>query len=122
MGGMDGLYELQGTLESGSVQSTTKVVLNAEHAIFQGHFPGQPVLPGVCMVQIAIRIASAMRGEALRMREARSVKFLAPVDPRTAPVLEYRTVLTEKERAWHADVQALAGDAVVLKLNAELVP
>ena len=26
--------------------------LNPAHRVFEGHFPGQPVVPGVCMVQM----------------------------------------------------------------------
>ena len=28
------------------------IFLNSAHAIFKGHFPGNPVTPGVCMMQI----------------------------------------------------------------------
>ena len=30
------------------------LTLNAEHPIFKGHFPNNPVTPGVCMMQIAL--------------------------------------------------------------------
>ena len=29
-----------------------QVMLNPQHAIYNGHFPQQPVVPGVCMLQI----------------------------------------------------------------------
>lgn len=29
-----------------------QVMLNPQHAIYSGHFPQQPVVPGVCMLQI----------------------------------------------------------------------
>lgn len=28
------------------------IVFNAGHSIFSGHFPGHPVVPGVCMMEI----------------------------------------------------------------------
>ena len=28
------------------------IELNKDHDIFKGHFPGNPVMPGVCMLQI----------------------------------------------------------------------
>ena len=31
---------------------TTNIELNAAHSIFKGHFPGQPIVPGVCMMQM----------------------------------------------------------------------
>ena len=30
----------------------TDIELNAAHTIFKGHFPDQPILPGVCMLQM----------------------------------------------------------------------
>ena len=29
-----------------------RIVFNAAHDIFKGHFPGQPVVPGVCMMEM----------------------------------------------------------------------
>ena len=29
-----------------------QVMLNPQHAIYNGHFPQQPVVPGVCMLQM----------------------------------------------------------------------
>ena len=33
-----------------------QVMLNPQHAIYSGHFPQQPVVPGVCMLQIIKRV------------------------------------------------------------------
>jgi len=29
-----------------------QIELDSTHAIFQGHFPANPIMPGVCMMQI----------------------------------------------------------------------
>jgi 3-hydroxyacyl-[acyl-carrier-protein] dehydratase len=33
-----------------------KIAINKRHRIFDGHFPGLPVVPGVCMLQIVREI------------------------------------------------------------------
>ncbi len=119
---MTGLFTLQNAPTEGSNESTVNVTINASHAIFNGHFPDRPILPGVCMAHIAVQIAACMHGKPLRILSARSIKFLAPVDPTVSPELVYRTVLSNGEHGVKADVQALAGDQVVMKLLAELVP
>jgi 3-hydroxyacyl-[acyl-carrier-protein] dehydratase len=48
---------------------------------FQGHFPGAPVLPGVCTIQAAILTAESERGQRLRLASIRSAKFHAFVSP-----------------------------------------
>ena len=119
---MEGLFTLKNTPGPGSTESEVTVGINAAHGIFAGHFPDQPVLPGVCMVQIAVAIASAMHGKALRVANARTMKFLAPVDPNKTPDLLYRSALTTLEGAVKAEVHATADGTSVLKLSLELVP
>ena len=55
--------------------------INAKHSIFDGHFPGQPVVPGVCMVQIVKEVAESVLGKKTRLVSADNLKFLAVIDP-----------------------------------------
>lgn len=63
------------------------VHLNADHAIFSGHFPGQPVTPGVCMMQMMAEIASLGFNKKLSIRSASQIKFLIPILPAEQPSL-----------------------------------
>ena len=47
-----------------------KVQLNSEHEIYRVHFPGNPVTPGVCLVQMAEEILVATRECATREGQA----------------------------------------------------
>jgi 3-hydroxyacyl-[acyl-carrier-protein] dehydratase len=66
-----------------TVGNTVKVLLeiNPAHAIFEGHFPGQPVVPGVCLMQMVKEIAEKVLGKETRLVKADQVKFLAPLVP-----------------------------------------
>ena len=66
-------------------ETTTEFLLsiNPDHVIFKGHFPEQPVMPGVCQMQILTEMASEMVGRTLKLQEASGLKFLAMLDPRT---------------------------------------
>jgi hypothetical protein len=48
---------------------------------FRGHFPGNPVLPGVCIVQAALLMVQRWRGQPAVLRELSHAKFYAPVGP-----------------------------------------
>ena len=50
---------------------------------FKGHFPGKPVLPGVCLVQAALAAHRQGRNRSARLREIVSAKFWAAVQPDT---------------------------------------
>lgn len=53
--------------------------IDADHASLPGHFPGNPVVPGVVLLD---RIAAAIeRAGAGTLRRIGAVKFLAPVLP-----------------------------------------
>lgn len=53
---------------------------------FKGHFPGRPVLPGVCMVQTALVILALGRAEPVTLKCLVSAKWMAPVLPGEALV------------------------------------
>ncbi len=55
--------------------------LNAKHKIFDGHFPGQPVVPGACMLQMLKEILEEIIGKKLQLTKAHDLKFLAMINP-----------------------------------------
>ncbi|MED5618432.1 3-hydroxyacyl-ACP dehydratase [Ideonella sp. BN130291] len=56
----------------------------ASHPAFAGHFPGQPLLPGVSLLAEVMEAAQAQPGLAGRLdghSQLQAAKFLAPVRP-----------------------------------------
>jgi 3-hydroxymyristoyl/3-hydroxydecanoyl-(acyl carrier protein) dehydratase len=48
---------------------------------FDGHFPGLPVLPGVCLLQAAVVTLEDWHGQAVRVLGLRRSRFQSPVQP-----------------------------------------
>ena len=67
------------THEEGAVEAN--LVIDVGHRIFEGHFPGQPVTPGVCMMQMIKEIAEKAIDKKLQLKKADDMKFLAIIDP-----------------------------------------
>jgi 3-hydroxymyristoyl/3-hydroxydecanoyl-(acyl carrier protein) dehydratase len=66
----------------------------ATHPAFDGHFPGSPVLPGVVLLDEAIRAIELAAGGEPRNWRVASVKFLRAVVPGEALVLEHERLAT----------------------------
>lgn len=56
-------------------------VFPADFAGFQGHFPEQPVLPGVCTVQAVLVALQAWKQRPVQLLEITNAKFFAPAGP-----------------------------------------
>ena len=81
----DDLYVILGLEHTRQVINAT-IQLDATHTIFAGHFPGQPVLPGVCMMQMVREVLETALGKRLRLVKAANIKFIALVTPSTTPL------------------------------------
>lgn len=69
-----------------SIQKETTSVkvlleLNAMHSIFEGHFQGQPVVPGACLLQMVKEIMQTILDRKLQLVKAHQLKFLSTIDP-----------------------------------------
>ncbi len=71
---------VQPVIEGNNVRAIIKI--NPDHEIFLGHFPGQPVVPGVCMMQMVKELLEKATGKNMRLRNGLDLKFLSVIDPR----------------------------------------
>jgi 3-hydroxyacyl-[acyl-carrier-protein] dehydratase len=80
------LYTIQTLMETqNGIQAT--ILLRADHAIFKGHFPGQPVLPGVCMMEMIAEITGNYLKKQFRISGGPLIKFLHMIDPGQNPLI-----------------------------------
>jgi 3-hydroxyacyl-[acyl-carrier-protein] dehydratase len=67
--------------ESENGKVTALISFNSAHPIFEGHFPGHPVVPGVCMIQILREIMEVEVAHKLRISLGDNLKFLSIINP-----------------------------------------
>lgn len=67
--------------ESGDEALCTNIRVKKDHPIFKGHFPGLPIVPGVCMIQIVREMMEGELRTALRLLSADNIKFLTVINP-----------------------------------------
>ena len=92
-------------------------VFSSDDSIFRGHFPGNPIVPGVILVEALCQTAgiAGAWGSADRkflLSAIRQMKFPAAARPEERIVLHARSTGTIG-RLWMFDVSAVVGDSTV---------
>ena len=62
-------------------QSGFNIILNPDHLIYKAHFPGQPVTPGVCILQMLQELLSVEMGKRLFIKNIKNAKFISMMSP-----------------------------------------
>lgn len=67
--------------KSGQGTLNLTVRVRFPHRIFDGHFPGRPVLPGACLLQLVAELAPSAAGREVRLVRSGPIKFIRMIDP-----------------------------------------
>jgi len=70
------MYDLS---ESPEGNINARFIFPSDFSGFKGHFPGRPVLPGVCKIQAVIAMLEKWHKENVFLTEISLAKFFAPV-------------------------------------------
>lgn len=62
----------------------------SDSVIYKAHFPGMPVTPGVCIIEIARELFSIMRNEEYRICKVANAKFLKIIAPSEVGIISYK--------------------------------
>ena len=101
------------------------VRLLPESPVYQGHFPGYPITPGVCLVEIALELIAEMADQAghddrkvghdgkVRLVGAKNIKFTSPIIPTEGTELRFNLGGEGSERT----VEILSGETLCAKMS-----
>ncbi|MDP2266531.1 MAG: hypothetical protein Q8J70_08290 [Thiobacillus sp.] len=70
-------------------ESVLPLPIAADHPAYAGHFPGQPILPGVVLLDAALHALAGVQGMPAASGQIKSAKFLSPVSPGEPLTLYY---------------------------------
>jgi 3-hydroxyacyl-[acyl-carrier-protein] dehydratase len=62
-------------------QGRAALAIGADHPAFAGHFPGQPIVPGVVLLDLALHAVGSALATDLSACRIGAVKFLSPLGP-----------------------------------------
>ena len=92
--------------------------LDAEHFIYKAHFPGEPITPGVCIMQIALELMEVATAQELDVKCVKNVKFLRIISPQEVTEVCYSLQkLIVADDGVKCQIVVSAGDDVYAKLS-----
>jgi 3-hydroxyacyl-[acyl-carrier-protein] dehydratase len=95
-----------------------KILINEKHKIFEGHFPGMPVVPGVCMIQIVMEMLELVTGKQIRLVSSDTIKFLAVINPQINKEVDVRIHWSPDSDAFLVNATLFADSRTFFKLKA----
>jgi 3-hydroxyacyl-[acyl-carrier-protein] dehydratase len=94
------------------------IKLNPDHPVYGGHFPGNPVVPGVCQVQMIKELTSVILEKDVILSQSDNIKFLSMIRPAETPVLKVSIDIREKETgSWNVTGTISKDEQVFLKFK-----
>ncbi len=110
---VDRIVEMEPNVRAVGIKNVT-----INEPFFQGHFPGNPIMPGVLIVEAMAQVAgvlafsSGTQGSSVYFMSIEKAKFRKPVVPGDQIKLEIK-VLQQRGNVWRFSGLALVDDKVV---------
>lgn len=78
---LDNLYTVVSSNEESASRVCMQIRLNPESVIFKAHFPGEPILPGACIVQMVLELFMIWTKRDVEIAKVNNLKFLSVISP-----------------------------------------
>ena len=73
------------------------VSMNADCAVYKGHFPGEPISPGVCNIQMIKECLEEVVGQRLLLDTIQQCRLTTLVTPIAYPELDVRIQVVKRD-------------------------
>ena len=95
------------------------IALRSDSKVYEGHFPGTPVSPGVCNIQLLKECAEAAVGRPLLLNYVRQCRLTTLVTPQQFPKVEARISTEPMEGGIKLHATLGQGSDIYLDLKGE---
>ncbi len=112
-------YKIDGwSTEEG--ETTFRVDLLPDCDVYRGHFPGKPVCPGVCNVQMLKECAEVLTGRRLTITAIRQCRFTAVASPGRCPWVDISLRAEPLAEGYAVTARIAAGSTTYLDFKGEM--
>ncbi|MDR2916698.1 MAG: beta-hydroxyacyl-ACP dehydratase [Tannerella sp.] len=118
---IDDYYKIDSRIAEGD-DTLFCVTLLSGYRAYEGHFPGNPVSPGVCNIQMIKECAEQLAGKHLFLGYISQCKLSAVITPQTTPHLQIRMQLSEVEDLYKVRAIVFDDTTTYIDFKGELIP
>lgn len=97
------------------------ITFSKNHPIFEGHFPHQPVVPGVTLLQMTKELISSINGFPCKLIHIISTKFLQVINPLEEKSYLFNLSIRQDDTLYIIDAALKAEDRVAFKCKAKFI-
>jgi len=105
------------SLEHTGGEIKAALTINPDSDIFKGHFPGQPVVPGACMLQIVKDVLEQALNMALILKKADNLKFINMIEPGSVSAVQLNIVYKIVGELVWLSAKISTGDVIYFKFQ-----
>ena len=114
----DNLYTILSQQEE-DAHPVFRVAIHKEWPIYEAHFPGHSITPGVCIVQMVQELLQSFLHRELCLVRAKNVKYLAIISPEETSELcvAFPKIEEQADGSLKVQAQVLNGETLCTKLS-----
>ena len=115
----DNLYTIVSQQKENGLD-TFRIRLHPEWPIYKAHFPGHPITPGVCIVQMVQELLQECLHRKVILQKAKHIKYVSIISPEevTDLTVTFSKIETQPDGSLKVQAQITNNETLYTKLSA----
>ena len=116
---LNDFYSIASVTKTDAAKLNAEVVLNADHAIFKGHFEQMPIVPGVCQTQLIKELLQEELNLNLTMVKGSNIKFMGMIIPQQHPKISVELEYTQADNLYTVEAKLFYDSTIFTKFKGD---
>ncbi|MCD8203317.1 MAG: beta-hydroxyacyl-ACP dehydratase [Prevotella sp.] len=108
------------SMQSNGLSGMFHIALCPDCDVYRGHFPDNPVSPGVCNIQTVKECAEKLTGQPLQVSSIRRCRLTAVITPATCPEMDIKINMTPTESGYDITSTISDTERTYMELKGEM--